>query len=169
MQRGFALAACLAQTGCSLILDFSDKAIPIDAAPDTPFNDAECAFGEPNDSLDTPIDFDISSVGPAAICNTGVDDEDYYKFVVPPGTTSITVQISFIFFQSGDLDLYLYDGNKTQLAFSPNTGDGEKIVCPGTAPLCTLPMPVEGNYIFRVHPAVPGSQNRYDIAVTLAQ
>ena len=37
--------------GCSLILDFSDSAVPADAAIDAVYTQAECDYKEPNDSV----------------------------------------------------------------------------------------------------------------------
>jgi hypothetical protein len=156
--------------GCSLILDFSDKAAPKDAAVDSPFPGDECAYGEPNDMV---VDaFPITpgtDTGPAAICpnGTGTDDLDYYKFTVPAGTTTTTVTVDFTNAR-GDLDLKLYDATGTMLAQSRGFTDEEKIVCPNppsTTPLCGAL--AAGDYVFEVFPAVPGATNDYTFAVTL--
>ena len=161
---------CVGQAGCSLVLDFSSSAIPIDAGPDAPATAEECMFAEPNDSFAMAVDLPVTSVGPGAICASGFDDHDFYKIAVPAATATMTIQISFINSQSGDLDLYLYDAAGTQISLSVGTSDNEKITCPGASPSCSLASPIpEGNYVFEVRGGVSGSQNRYDIAVTLTQ
>src|SRR5215470_18534373 len=92
---GCALGAFVATSGCSLILDFSDKAIPIDAPIDGPFPPLECDYKEPNDSIDTAAAVTAADSGPAAICPGMVDDHDFYRFTVPAGATSVTVKITF--------------------------------------------------------------------------
>jgi hypothetical protein len=155
-----ALAALFATAGCSALLDFSDKRIPIDAATDAPYTSAECAYKEPNDSpqaaaLITPMDF-----GPAAICP---NDLDYYEFVVPAMTASVSVKILFTNSVTGDLDLKLFDATGIQLAASTGFQDNEEIDCPG--PMCAAL--AAGNYIFEVFPAVPGNVNNYGIQLTI--
>jgi hypothetical protein len=168
MVRMLAVAACLAQTGCSLILDFSDSQIPIDAPPDV-FTVAECSFKEPNDNFDTAIAYDPAEASAAALCADGFDDKDFYKFTVPAAINTLTVAITF---QNvgGDLDLFLYDATGIQQSFSAGSLDNESITCPGTTPTCALGMtpPIaEGDYVFEVR-ALTGVQNTYSIAVTLA-
>ena len=155
--------------GCSLVLNFSDSEIPKDAQIDAPFNQAECDFGEPNNSAAAATPFLSSEIGPAGIC-TG-DDHDFYRFAVPPNTASITISISFISSTTGDLDLRLTDKTGTTIhANSVGFGNVEKIVCPGASPFCALgstpPIPAD-DYVFEVFPAVPGAVNRYDIALTI--
>src|SRR5690348_6284721 len=101
------VALCLAVLvpGCSLILDFSDRAIPKDAPIDSRFTAAECAYDEPNDTAATAHALQSGETGPAAICSSGgTDDLDYYSFQVPMGTMATTISISFQN-QIGDLDL----------------------------------------------------------------
>lgn len=160
----------LASPGCSLILDFSDSAAPHDAAIDTPYTMEQCAYDEPNDTLDTAaVIAPGTDTGPAAICpNTaGTDDLDYYKLTVPAGTTSVTIELTFTT-ALGDLDLALFDGNGTMKAQSRGFGDGEKIVCPnpaGTTPLCPA-LTAGSDYIFEVLPGIAGATNYYSFNVT---
>ncbi len=161
------VAAC---PGCSLLLDFSDSAAPHDAAIDTPYTAAQCAYGEPNDSFDTayPVMPGVDT-GPGAICPTtsGVDDLDYYKVTVPASASTVTVQITFTN-AVGDLDLKLYDATQTTVAQSRGFGDGETITCPnapGTSPQC--PKLAAGDYVFEVFPATMGATNFYSFAVTV--
>lgn len=159
------LGLCLAVLvpGCSLILDFSDRAIPKDAAIDSRFSAAECAYGEPNDTPATATALTGGETGPAAICSSGsTDDLDYYSFQVPMGTMTTTISISFQN-QIGDLDLALYDGNATFITASRGFSDGETIICPGTTPSCAALAP--GTYIFEVQPATTGVQNSYTFSV----
>ncbi len=165
MIRALAIAICVGQAGCSLVLDFSDNQIPIDAAP---FSAEECSFGEPNDSFAEPFALPLDAVGPAAICGDGFDDHDFYKIAIPAGTATMSIQISFINSATGDLDLYFYDAAGTQLSLSVGTMDNEQVTCPGASPACNLASPIpEGDYVFEVRGALPGTQNRYDIGITL--
>jgi hypothetical protein len=170
MLRGSLVVACAALAGgCSLILDFSQSAIPIDAEIDAPFNQAECDYKEPNDSAETAaVIVPGTDVGPAAICfgAGGVDDHDFYKFTVPANTASVTVRITFVNSPTGDLDLRLHDKTGTMvLGRSTGFGNDEQIVCPGPPPCAAALAP--DDYIFEVFPALMGSVNRYDFSVTL--
>lgn len=167
MVRMIGFVACLAQTGCSLFLDFSDSQIPIDAPPDV-FTTAECSFKEPNDSFETAIAHAPGEPAAAAICADGFDDRDFYKVTVPAATTTLTIEIMFDTL-IGDLDLHLFDGAGIEQSFSAGNMNNEKIVCPGTAPACMLgstpPIP-EGDYVFEVR-HLANVQNTYSIAITL--
>ena len=163
--------ACLVLGGCSLILDFSDGAIPVDATADTPFSQAECDYKEPNDSIAIAAVFDPAEVGPAAICSTteGVDDHDFYRFTVPAGITTVRIRITFQTSPTGDLDLRLYDKTgATVLSSSVGFMDVEEITCPGQSPLCNQNMMLApDDYIFEVYSGVAGGANRYDISLSL--
>jgi hypothetical protein len=162
--RWIPLTACLLG-GCSLVLDFSDSAIPIDATPDAAFSEAECTFGEPNDSAAAASVFAVTDVGPAAICADGFDDHDFYKVTIP-ANSAVTLTVSFISSATGDLDLRLYDKTgATVLARSSGFMNQETITCPGASPACTAL--AADDYIFEVFPAVLGAKNRYDIALTV--
>jgi len=150
---------------CSLVLDFSDEAIPADAAPDAPYTQAECDYKEPNNSVAEAQPLEPGETGPAAICATEPEDHDFYKFTVPSGTASVTVSISFINRPSGDLDLKLLDATGTMLAQSRGFSDGETIACPSASPSCG--MLAEGEYIIEVFPALAGAVNRYELALTI--
>jgi hypothetical protein len=169
MIRG-ALSLLLAgTTGCSLLLDFSEDAVPKDATPDSAFSQAECDFKEPNDSAAEAALLDVAEVGPGAVCerSAGVQDRDFYRFTVPAGTTTVTVSISFVSSATGDLDLRLYDATgATVLASSVGFGDTEQIVCPGPSPTCAAL--AEGDYLFEVFSPVAGGANRYDLSLQLA-
>ncbi len=153
--------------GCSLVLDFSDKQIPKDAEIDGPSSQAECDFKEPNDSAATAAVLLATEVGPAGICSSpGIDDHDFYKITVPDLTASVTVQITFENRATGDLDLRLYDKTGAMvIAQSRGFANDETIVCPAASPAC--PMLAPDDYVFEVFPAIAGSVNRYDIAVTI--
>jgi hypothetical protein len=171
MIRALGLAAIgLGQAGCSLILDFSDGAIPKDASIDSAFSQAECDFGEPNDSAAAATAL-AAGTSSAAICSMGFDDHDFYKITVPAATAKLTVSASFLSSATGDLDLRLLSADgATVHSSSVGFGNTEQIVCPGASPACALgatpPIP-EGDYLLEVFPAVAGAQNRYDIAVEL--
>ncbi len=160
MRREFALLALV--PGCSLVLDFSDKAIPKDAAIDAPYTADECMYKEPNDSVDTAQMITTADTGPAAICAN--DPGDFYKFTVA-GASTVTVAIQFTNRPGGDLDLQLLDTMGTQVSISRGFGDGETIVCPGPAPAC--PKLANGDYVMRVFPAVTGAVNAYTFSVQM--
>ena len=152
----------LPATGCSLLLDFSDQAIPRDA----PYTQAECAYKEPNDTAATAAVITPADTGPAAICAGATEDHDFYKFTVPSGTMKVVITIATTYRPGGDLDLRLYDKTGTMmLSQSSSFSDDEVITCPSTPSMCT-PLPA-GDYVFEVFP-VPGSVNAYTIALTLA-
>ena len=151
--------------GCSLILDFSDNAIPKDAAPDAPYTQAECDYKEPNDTLATAASITPADTGPAAICARNPEDRDFYKFTVPAGTTRVELRVSMTYRPSGDLDVRLYDANGALLAQSNNFSNDEIIVCPAPSPACPSLPP--GDYVFEVFPGIPGAVNDYIFALTL--
>ena len=153
--------------GCSLILDFSDPAIPRDAAPDAPYSAEECAYKEPNNTLSGAAPIAASETGPAAICAGGAEDHDFYRFTVPAGTTGIEIRVDSVFRNGGDLDLRLFDTSANQLADSRNFTDQERITCPGSAPPCAAL--AAGDYVFEVLPAQLGDVNRYTFVLTFTQ
>jgi hypothetical protein len=161
MRREFALLALI--PGCSLVLDFSDKAIPKDAMIDAPYTADECAYKEPNDTLATAAMITPADMGPAAICAN--DPADYYKFTVAGAPNMVTVAIQFTNRPGGDLDLELDDATGTQVSISRGFGNGETIVCPGAAPACSKL--ADGDYVMRVFPAVTGNVNSYTFSVTI--
>jgi hypothetical protein len=147
--------------GCSLVLDF-DSALPADAAIDAVYNQAECDFGEPNDTLAEAIE--VSS-GSAAICAAPAgspEDHDFYRFTATGAAA--TIAITFTSRPGGDLDLKLYASDGTMIAQSRGFGDGEQIMCPGTSPLC--PMLTAGTHVLEVFPGVNGAVNNYSFSVT---
>lgn len=152
--------------GCSLLLDFSDQAIPRDAAPDAPFSAEECAYKEPNNSVATAAMIAASDTGPAAICPGDTEDHDFYRFTAPATTTRVEIRIDSIYRPGGDVDLRLHDAaGITVLSQSHSFSDQERIVCPGSVPSCPTLAP--GDYVFEVLPAVPGAVNRYTFALTI--
>jgi len=165
------LAACVAAwlvvpaAGCSLILDFSDRAVPVDAGPDAPYSAQECAYKEPNDSVAAAASIAPGDSGPAAICAGAVEDHDYYRFIVPSGTTRVEIRVDAMFRQGGDLDLKLYDGTGDVIGQSRSFGPGETLVCPAVSPSC--PTLAAGDYVFEVLPGSPVNLNNYTFSVTL--
>ncbi len=163
------VGALTASTGCSLILDFSDSQIPIDAPPDTPYTQEQCMYKEPNDSLETAAMIEPTDVGPAAICApamaTDPEDTDFYKFTVPAGTASVQVKITFMTSPKGDLDLKLLDSTGTMLAQSRGFLDFETITCPAMSPACAALAP--GDYVFQVLPGSAMATNPYNIQLTI--
>ncbi|MGE0871197.1 MAG: PPC domain-containing protein [Kofleriaceae bacterium] len=158
--------AAVSLAGCSMALDFSEDAVPIDAAIDAPYSQTDCDHLEPNDSAATASAIAATEVGPAAICRGEPQDRDFYRFTVPEGTASVTVKIAFANNPTGDLDLRLTDASGTKiLAQSFEVGDHETIACPAVAPACAKLAP--GDYVFEVFPGVAGAVNRYTIELAL--
>ncbi len=153
-------------TGCSLVLDFGKGAIPVDAQADAPYTQDECDYKEPNDTVDTAAPLTPGDVGPAAICAGDPGDRDFYKFTVPAATASVTVTVTFVNRPTGDLDLRITDTTgATTYGQSRGFGDQEAVVCPGASPAC--PKLAAGDYVLEVFPAVPGSVNRYELALAI--
>ena len=151
--------------GCSLALDFSNKAVPIDAEIDAPYTQEQCDYKEPNDSVDTAAMVTTADTGTAAICAGATEDHDFYKFTVPAMTASVQIKITFMNRPSGDLDLKLEDATGVMIAQSRGFGNDETIKCPAASPAC--PMLAPGDYIFEVFPALTGAVNFYDFALTI--
>ncbi len=159
------LALCVAQSGCSLILDFSDSQIPKDAPPDI-FTIAECTLDEPNDSFAAATARTPGETVSAALCADGFQDLDFYKFTVPAATNTLTIALTFNTLE-GDLDLHLYDNTGMEKSFAAGNLDNEQIVCPGVTPACNLGTPItEGDYVVEVR-SVANVQNTYSLAITL--
>jgi hypothetical protein len=168
MVRECVLGLLLAQlAGCSLILDFSESAIPIDAAPDSPFTEEQCAYREPNNSIAEAAAITTAEMGVAAICASDPEDHDFYRFTVPDLTASVAISIQFTSNSSGnrDLDLQLFDAAGTMVAQSRSFADNETITCPAASPACQAL--VAGDYVFEVFPAQAGATNNYAIALTI--
>ncbi|HWU87276.1 MAG TPA: PPC domain-containing protein [Kofleriaceae bacterium] len=158
---GFGLAG---SSGCSLILDFSPGAVPVDAAPDAPYKQDECDYREPNNTPGEAMLFAPTDVGPAAICAGDPEDHDFYRFTVPAMTAKVSVRITFTN-RDGDLDLRITNTAGMPLSRSSGVTDGEEVVCPGASPVC--PALAAGDYLFEVLPGRPGAANRYDIKLTI--
>lgn len=165
MAREYAVrATCLLAlplAGCSFLLDFSDRAIPRDAAA---FGQAECSYKEPNDSFAAAAEIAAGDTGPAAICGPA-EDHDFYRFTVPAGTTRVEVRLATLYRPGGDLDLGLYDPTGAVLARSTGFSDDEVIDCPSAPQMC--PTLAAGDYVFEVYPGKAGEVNRYTFSVVL--
>ena len=166
--RVVALTACL--PGCSFVLDFSDSAGVHDAAIDAPYTPEQCAYKEPNDTPATAAVIDPAvDMGPAAICRPDKDagvseDDDYYKFAVPAGTTKVTITLTNGP-MAGDLDLLLFGADGTsKLGQSRGFTATETLICPGVSPAC--PSLAAGDYVFEVIPGAPGNLNSYTFSIT---
>ncbi len=152
--------------GCSLILDFSDKAGVHDASLDGPYTKDQCDYKEPNDTLDTAAVIDpATDMGPAAICKTASgEDDDYYKFTIPAGITKLTLKLIDAP-GGGDLDLKLYDSTGQVVGQSRNFSDTETLICPAVSPACPSLAPAD--YTFEVLPGSPVNLNNYTFSVTV--
>lgn len=150
--------------GCSLILDFSDSAIPKDAAP--PDVNPACAFDEPNDDAGDAASVTVADTGPAAICSQpgGAADLDFYRFEVPDLTTSVTVQLVYQPVVDGDLALAITDTTGAIIASESDSSTTKTIVCPGD----TCGALATGTYEFEVSGLAPADTNEYTFALTIA-
>jgi len=165
MVRAGLVAVVLASaSGCSLVLDFSPGAIPVDAPP---YSQRECEYGEPNNAPEEATALTTEDTGPAAICGGAGDpeDHDFYRFTVPPNTARVSVRVTFAG-PDGDLDLRITDAAGAMVGQSRGFGDEELVVCPGASPRC--PQLASGDYVFEVFPAKVGAVNRYEIALSIA-
>jgi hypothetical protein len=158
-------AIALLASGCSLILDFSSGAVPVDAEVDAPYTAEQCEYKEPNNTLAEAALVTTADTGTAAICAGEAEDRDLYKFTVPPNTAKVEVKITFTNRPSGDLDLKLTDATGTMIAQSRGFGNDETIICPAASPAC--PMLAEGDYVFEVFPALSGAVNFYDFSLVI--
>ena len=162
------VALSSASAGCSLILDFSSSAVPIDAEIDAPYTQEQCDLKEPNNTTDEAgmnamlVSGDTAT---AAICAGETEDHDFYKFTVPSGTTKVQFKITFQNGPTGDLDLRLINATGMMMAQSRGFGNDETIVCPAVSPACQMLAP--GDYYAEVFPAIAGAVNFYDYTLTL--
>ncbi|MBL9018763.1 MAG: PPC domain-containing protein [Myxococcales bacterium] len=162
------VALSLASGGCSLILDFSSSAVPVDAEIDAPYTQEQCDFKEPNNTTDEASMNAVlaaGETGTGAICAGASEDHDFYKFTVPAMTAKVEVKISFMNRPTGDLDLRLANAAGMMMAQSRGFGNDETIVCPAISPQC--PMLDPGDYFIEVFPAISGAVNTYDVALTI--
>jgi hypothetical protein len=174
MVRELGLCVVAAMSGgCSLILDFSQSQVPVDAEIDGPYTGDQCAYLEPNETRDTPMMVTPADMGPGAICapprDSGIaDDLDFYKFNVAAGTTKVTISMMYTNRPGGDLDLKLFDPLEPDpmkfLSQSRGFTDTEKIVCPGTSPFCPA-LTAGSDYVFEVLPAISGQVNSYTFSI----
>ena len=160
LPRLVAAIALVPVAGCSLLLDFSDSAVPIDAQPDAVYTEEQCAFMEPNNALAEAVVLASGDTGSAAICVADPEDRDFYKFTVPAATAIVTVKINFTNRAGGDIDLKILDSTGMTVAQSRGFLDGESIICPASSPRCDALAP--GDYVFEVFPALGGAVNSYD-------
>src|SRR5262249_29845747 len=137
VRAGLIALAAGGASGCSLLLDFSPGAIPIDAPPDAPYSQEDCDYKEPNDTPAAAALFAPGETGPAPVCATEPPDLDYYRFTVPAGTTQVSVRVTFASSPTGDLDLRILDAaGATTLGQSRGFDNEELVACPGTSPAC---------------------------------
>ena len=162
------VALSSASAGCSLILDFSSSAVPVDAEIDAPYTQEQCDFKEPNNTTDEAganAVLTSGETGSAAICAGDPEDHDFYKLTVPAMTAKVEVKISFMNRPTGDLDLRLTNAAGMMMAQSRGFGNDETIVCPAVSPACQAL--AAGDYFVEVFPAISGAVNTYDISLTI--
>jgi hypothetical protein len=161
MIREFVVASLVCATGCSLVLDFSDQAIPKDAAADATTALVGCDYKEPNDDFATAAPVTATDTGPAAICTTG--DRDFYQVSIPPSTW-LAIRLDATYAPGADLDLRLLDAGGRELASSRGFSDEERISCPGSAGCGPL---AAGSYVIEVFPGEAGAVDSYRFHVEL--
>jgi len=152
-----AAALALPAAGCSLVLDFSDRA-PADAPL------AECGYLEPNETAAAAAPLAAGEAVSAAICADA--DRDFYRFALSARPSSLELRLSHAA-RTGDLDLRLWNADATiQLAAARGFGDDEILTCPGAAPACA-PL-AAGAYVVEVFPATQGARSTYRLALAVA-
>lgn len=152
--------ASLALGGCSLVLDFDT---PTDAPPpDGPVTEAQCMFGEPNDTPGQATAFEGADID-AGICGNG--DHDHYRITLVDGQ-SIRARITFMNRGgAGDLELRLLSADgSTTLDESRTSGDTEEVLCPGGSPCPAL---AAGDYLVDVFGFAESVQAPYVLHVEL--
>lgn len=160
---GIALRVCAlgVTSACSLVLDFDTAT---DAAPpDSPATEAQCGFGEPNDSTAMPTDWNaIAAPVDAAICGGG--DLDNYLVTITDGQT-LAATITFMNRNgSGDLDLRLLSASGgTVLDESRGAVDTEDVMCPGGLFCPTL---AAGDYLVEVRGFADPVISPYALTIT---
>ncbi len=164
---GFLLAVLATGPGCSLILDFSDKA---DAGPETdaevvdagPVGDGgdPCAAYEPNDELAQAYPIEPGTYSPLAICPAG--DDDYFSFVLDSPRDMVVDALFDNKDGAGDLEMRLYDSNGEVIDSSENFTDNEHI----ERSLAQSNQLVAGTYIVQVWGYNGTVQNDYELVLT---
>jgi hypothetical protein len=166
---GLVGAVCaVSSAGCEALLDFSvhDDAGPSDAAPiDAMLVPDPCTVLEPNDTVAEAMPLTTGEMRYAAICAN--DPADFYKVSLVAGQS---LDFKVLFKNAhGDLDMQLYDATGSSVvAESRSFDDDEEVKCPndaGMSPTCD--QLGAGDYIVKVFPAVPGTQNVYRLDVSI--
>lgn len=164
---GAVLVGVAAVSGCTLLLDFDQPAVPAgDAGVDGGLADAgEDAAPDPNEPNDdfaaaTPIT--PGTHGPYRI--EPKTDADFYVFTVETDAGMAQVAIELFFSQAmGDLDLYLYSSANltTPLAKSEGFVDNERIPMTGSLSLDA------GTYYIKVASFMGTAENQYTLSLTV--
>ncbi len=166
---GLVWLSCAAlASGCEVLLDWKAQpdAGPSDAAPDDAMLVPDpCTVLEPNNSVDMALQLTTGEMRFAAICPG--TDVDFYKVSLVAGQI---LDFKVLFKNArGDLDMQLYDSSGVSvIAESRSFDDDEEVKCPndtGMSPACAQLGP--GDYIVKVFPAVPGTQNVYRLDVSI--
>jgi hypothetical protein len=167
MGRVAAALALILAAGCSLVLDFGDRA---DAAPeaDAPVADAlgtdapdPCNELEPNDEIATAAVIVPGTYPGLAICPAG--DRDFYRFEVA-ANADVVVEITFDNRAgAGDLDLRLYGPLGAVVASSAGFGDVERI----ERSLAMENRLDEGEYTAEVYGATVQVENEYQLTLSI--
>ncbi len=164
-----ALVAALSMlgAGCSLLLDFDNKA---DAGPqsDATAFDAGgvegdggdgCSSFEPNNDISTAVTISDGTTAPLGICPAG--DRDFYKFTLTGGQDT-TIIITFDNMGgSGDLEMRLYNGIGAVVESSNGFGNSETITRAAGTQLAA------GDYIIEVFGFTNNVENAYSLELTI--
>jgi len=167
-----ALALCwllvTMSAGCSLLLDFSEKADAgpggdadvVDAGPIGDGGDPCNAF-EPNDTLSAAVGIEPGTYEPLAICPVG--DHDYFSFEI--GDNQDVVVEAFFSNEggAGDLEMRLYNSSGEVVARSESFSDNERI----ERSLAASNQLLAGTYLIEMYGFHDTTENEYSLVLTV--
>lgn len=158
-----ALALCAlsaAESGCQLLLDFSELSDGGPTGDGGPPGDASalCATGEPNDSFEMAGAVTTGALG--AICGSG--DRDFYSFSLADNQDVVLV-VNFTAGAESDLELDLVDSGGVVLTRSTGLDSDERIE-QSAALGNQLPA---GDYAADIHGRTDAVSNEYELIVTV--
>jgi hypothetical protein len=158
----FLTVLCLASSGCSLILDFSegggsnaDSGPDADLAPDG----GGCATLEPNESLSAAMAITPGTLA-LGICTAG--DRDFFETAVD-GNQDLLVRIDFANAAGADLEMRLYDSLGAVVDRSETFEDFEQI----EASLAMSNRLPAGTYFVEVFGFNNTNTNDYSLTLTI--
>ncbi len=155
--------------GCSLLLDFSEKADAgsgedanaIDAGPVGDGGDP-CTAYEPNDALAEAIAIEPGTYEPLAICPAG--DDDYFSFVVGDNQDMVVEALFSNQGGAGDLEMRLYNSSGEVVDRSETFNDNERI----ERSLAGSNQLLAGTYIVQMYGFNDTTENTYSLVLTIS-